>query len=198
MARIRSIKPEVWEDEEFELISDRAKLVWFNRITQADDSGRFLAAVPSIAASLGPRKPPSLKSIRTALRDLVDANLIVLYEVNGGQYGWFPNWNKHQKIDRRQPPKYPEPPPHEVGKAIRRSASRSSNGSASESSNESTTHSTGDRKGREGKGKDREGSVRGGGRAGASAREAGSTPAPDPDADARTRARARASLKGTP
>lgn len=159
MARIRTLKPQIWEDPAFGLLSDTGKLTYINRVTQSDDAGRFLAATAAVAASLNPTKPPPLKKVRAALRELADAGLIVLYDHQGGVYGCFPTWAKHQRINRPQPPQYPPPPERLTEQAD----ARRNGESVSHSVNGSMSDSTPDRKGREGIGG--EGSVRGGGEA---------------------------------
>ena len=131
MARIRTIKPEVWEDEKFGVLSMLERVVWFNRLTQADDKGRFVASSVAVSASISPFNPPSVRRVGSALKVLDECGMIELYEVRNCPYGHFPRWLDHQKIDRPQRPRYPSPPP-------------STNDSSSGSSNSSCGDSSGD------------------------------------------------------
>lgn len=155
MARIRSVKPDVWEDEKFGFLTMTERVVWFNRLTQADDAGRFVASPVAVAASVSPFQPPDPTEVEKALDGLHRAGLIHLYTVGACQYGHFPKWGKHQKIDKPQPPKYPDP--NDLRSSPNHSSNDSSNDSTNDSSNDSSVVRRGigeDRIGEEGKGEE--------------------------------------------
>jgi hypothetical protein len=111
--RIRSIKPEINEDEVVGQLSDGAYRLYIGLITQADDDGRHLGHLTLVRSKVFPWDGErDLGGIATALDDLHDGDLIVAYEVDGKPYIQIQNWTKHQSIDKRwyKPSKLPEPP----------------------------------------------------------------------------------------
>jgi hypothetical protein len=109
--RIRSIKPEIWEDEKLGRCSVLARLNFKGLISLADDAGRG----PGTAAWLRGRlhayaEDVTSDEMRTSLEELKQAGLAVFYEVKGQTYYYLPGFLKHQKINRPSPPRFPPPP----------------------------------------------------------------------------------------
>lgn len=120
MARIRTIKPEMWQDERLASVSIPSRLLFVMLISTADDAGRFRAAGPLLRGALFPWDEASVKSDDVAawLAELAGQGLVRVYEVGGVTYGDLPKWQKHQRIDnaaRSLLPPHPdgpaEPPP---------------------------------------------------------------------------------------
>ena len=126
--RIRSIKPEFWRSE------DIAKLDWHDRLlfiglwSYVDDNGvgRDNAAIITAELfaldgefsedSLNPHDILSESSVRvqTGLSRLHNAGLIERYRANGKRYLHVKTWERHQKINRPSPGRYPLPDDNSV------------------------------------------------------------------------------------
>lgn len=138
MARIRSIKPEIWEDEALAEVSTSARLLFIGLITQADDEGRLPGRTRWIASKIYPYDEDiSPQDIEGWIEELDRVGLIRYYEVEGKPYIWLCSFGKHQSIDKRwrKESQYP-PPPQEATPSARRAHAETSNqseGSAQES-----------------------------------------------------------------
>ena len=126
--RIRSIKPEFWRSE------DIAKLDWHDRLlfiglwSYVDDNGvgRDNAAIITAELfaldgefsedSLNPHDILSESSVRvqTGLSRLHNAGLIERYRANSKRYLHVKTWERHQKINRPSPGRYPLPDDNSV------------------------------------------------------------------------------------
>jgi hypothetical protein len=112
MARIRTIKPEIVEDEGLGKCSRDARLTFILCITIADDAGVFRANERFLRRTLFPYDDEELTTERVGswISELADAGLVRLYEVNGETFADLPGWAKHQRVDNAATPKYPRPP----------------------------------------------------------------------------------------
>lgn len=98
--RIRTFKPEAWQDERVGGVSRDARLLWVVLITLADDEGRF-RALPSLILGHGfPYDTDAPRKIDGWLSELDAAGLVRFYEFDGVPYGVFPKWTDHQRINR--------------------------------------------------------------------------------------------------
>jgi hypothetical protein len=111
MPRIRTIKPEFWEDERVGRVSLTARLLFIGLWTVADDAGRFRANARLLAAQIFPYDDGL--DVGQALEELDRERLIQLYEVDGQKYGHVRNFLKHQRIKKPGEPRFPPPPPEE-------------------------------------------------------------------------------------
>jgi hypothetical protein len=139
MARIRSVKPSIWGDDRFARLSRDARLTCLGLISNADDAGRFYASPGAILGAVFPHDDLSTTQVRRWRDEIAATGMIELYTFHGQQYGRFPRWKRHQRIDKPQPSALPSPP----------DADEPSNGSASDSTNGSGNHSTPEGKGKE-------------------------------------------------
>lgn len=112
MARIRTVKPEFWEDETIATLSRDARLLFVATFNLADDEGLLRWAAPYIKASafmydhdLG------VTDVELLMKELVTAELIWTYTGGKAQQrlAFIVNFRKHQKINRPQPSKLPHP-----------------------------------------------------------------------------------------
>lgn len=109
MARIRTVKPDAWQDPRVGRLSTDARLLWVVLITMADDDGRFMA-LPAVIFGHGyPHDPDALQRIPGLLDELAACGLLTVYEVDGVAYGQHPKWSDHQKINRYTASKLPAP-----------------------------------------------------------------------------------------
>jgi hypothetical protein len=120
--RIRSIKPEILEDEKAAGLSDVAWRLWVSTWCIADDHGRFRCSAGFLHGQAFWGRPRSLDDVACAVDELDASGLITVYEVNGQQYAFITNWTKHQRVDNAGKARCPGP---EEGK-VRRDSPRTS------------------------------------------------------------------------
>ena len=77
-------------------------------MVNCDDFGRMDARSKILASRLYPLKDIKTGQIEEALKALVSADLIILYEVDGKPYLQMKTWEKHQQV-RAKKSKYPSP-----------------------------------------------------------------------------------------
>lgn len=112
MARIRTIKPEFWQDHSLakELTRDQ-RLLYIGLWNEADDEGRFLANPRRLLGNLFPFDEDIHGGfIEASLRLLADTGRVLLYEVDGTPYGQLTKFSEHQRINRPTPSRIPPPP----------------------------------------------------------------------------------------
>lgn len=104
--RIRTVKPEFWQDEDLAEISETARLVAIGLLNMADDEGFFNANEKLVSSLLFPLTEPSV-SIHECLNQLVQSGYLKLYPCKKGKkvYGQVVNFLKHQKVNRPSPSK---------------------------------------------------------------------------------------------
>lgn len=125
MARIRSIHPGQWNDDEFVLMSPLARLLCLALRNEADDQGVF------------EWKPARLKmqclpldncDVTDLLGEMVSNNQIAQYEIDGRRYGAIRNFQMWQ---RPKSPNKVHPITSEIGKYIGSSGKAPVNGNGS-------------------------------------------------------------------
>lgn len=113
--RIRTLKPEIWQDEEVGRLDHSERLLFIGLITMADDEGRLRALVPAIAGHVFPYDDSAAAKVKRWLKAIANTGLIVCYEHAGTPYVQIVGWAKHQKINRAQESKIPAPPVTDQG-----------------------------------------------------------------------------------
>lgn len=108
MARYRTIKPEFWTSEQVMECSPIARLMFIGMWNYADDAGRMAYSPKTIKAQVFPSDDISIEDVRRMLVELSSNDLIMVYAVEGKEYLQITGWH-HQKIDRPQPAKCPDP-----------------------------------------------------------------------------------------
>ena len=106
--RIRSIKPQIIEDEKVGPVSDTAFRLFASMIVLADDHGNVRADVRWLTSQVWwahEHKP----NVLAALLELTRASLIRAYGVRGGTYVHLNGWGKHQRIDNAGKGRVPTP-----------------------------------------------------------------------------------------
>lgn len=112
MARIRSTKPDFWSNGQVIECSTNARLLFIGSWNFCDDCGRHPDRPKQLKAEVFPADDFTEDDIRRMLDELESNELISRYVVDGEGYFYVTGWH-HQKIDRPQPAKHPEPPPKE-------------------------------------------------------------------------------------
>ena len=110
MPRRRMIYPELWEDEHFGSLSDRARILFIACIGNADDDGRLIASLPNLRA-IGFRYSDIKLSEIKVIRDELSLKMVnfKIYGHNGSTYLQLCKWEEYQTIrsDRKTPSKLP-------------------------------------------------------------------------------------------
>jgi len=121
MARIRTLKPEILEDEMTAGLSDASFRLFVAMIVLADDHGNVRAETRWLEGQVWwsrrfaevrgeiPRTSEMGARAQEALTELSAALLIELYEVRSQLYAHIRSWDKHQRIDNAGKPRVPLP-----------------------------------------------------------------------------------------
>ncbi len=84
MARIRSIHPGLFTDPEFADLSERAQVFYLGLLCEADDNGIFEWKPTTLRIRYRPTKDGPVDVL---LSELVVANKVAAYEIDGRKYG---------------------------------------------------------------------------------------------------------------
>lgn len=107
MARIRSIKPDLWTSEKLGSLSRDHRLLFIGLISNADDDGRLRGNPSYVKSIVFPYDPISIEIVDEQLDDLANKGLIRRYHVEGCAYLDLPGWREHQVINRPTPSALP-------------------------------------------------------------------------------------------
>ncbi len=106
--RIRTIKPELLEDDKTAALSSDAWRLFVSLLLVADDYGNVRAHPAQLEGAVfwgcAPREP-----LANLLETLANVSLITRYSVRGQEYLAITGWSKHQKVDRPGQPRVPGP-----------------------------------------------------------------------------------------
>ena len=109
----RIIKESIRTSKSVNALNDFEFRLWLYLITYVDDFGRGSADAELLRGLVFPRrKGVTEKQIQTALDNLANTGMVILYEYDGEPFFYFPNWGKHQRIQNKHP-KFPDPPEDE-------------------------------------------------------------------------------------
>ena len=111
MARIRTIKPEFWEDEKIGALSHGARLLFLCCLNLSDDEGLLRWNAFYLASNAFTYDEIKIETIEKWMKELVDNELIYVYQAGKvkQKIGYIINFHKHQRIDKPQPGKFPPP-----------------------------------------------------------------------------------------
>lgn len=111
MARIRTIKPDFFRNEEVAGLTYRARLTWVGLWTYADDEGRGKDNARIIKGDLWPLEDDVTHlEVEADLKELEQHGRITRYEVNGERFLFVNKWRDHQRIAKPTASKLPPPP----------------------------------------------------------------------------------------
>lgn len=110
MSRIRSIKPEFFTSAQVLECSPNARLLFVGLWCFCDDQGRHPFSPKQAKAEVFPADETiTIENVRRMLDELSANDLIRVYDHSGVPLFFVTGW-KHQKIDRPQAARYPDPP----------------------------------------------------------------------------------------
>ena len=108
MARIRTIKPEFWRNDDLSSIPPEAALLAIGLLNVADDEGYFNANPKLISADVFPLRELS-GSVTGMVEILGEIGYLKIYiGSDGKEYGQIVNFSIHQKINKKTPSKIKE------------------------------------------------------------------------------------------
>jgi hypothetical protein len=101
MARIRTIKPTLWESEKLGRLSVLARLNFVGLISLADDEGRGRGERRYLIGRLHPYAEDVEEiDFVQAIGELEQECLVAFYNVNKARYYALPGWKQHQYIEK--------------------------------------------------------------------------------------------------
>lgn len=107
--RIRSIKPEILEDEKTAALSHLAWRLFVSLWLIADDYGNLRGDPTYIMGQALWAAGETRKTVSQAIDELAAVGLIVRYTVRGQSYANIAGWAKHQKVTHIGKPRVPGP-----------------------------------------------------------------------------------------
>lgn len=113
MARMRSVKPEFFLDEELASLTSRdARLTYIGMWTLSDEHGRLRGDARYIKGQLFMYDDDlSAADVDQIIEELVKAGKAVRYRADGSSYLYLPNLARHQRLDSdKVPTRLPAPP----------------------------------------------------------------------------------------
>jgi uncharacterized phage protein (TIGR02220 family) len=99
MARIRTVKPEFWANEQVMDCSPMARLLFIGLWNFCDDGGNHPASSKTIKAEIFPGDDITSTSVQELLDELASNSLIALYTAQDKAFWHVTGWH-HQKIDK--------------------------------------------------------------------------------------------------
>jgi hypothetical protein len=99
MARIRTIKPEFFTSEDIVLLSPMARLFYIALWCEADREGRLVWKPRTFKLRYFPGDDCDMEAIAA---EVIERELIVLYEVDGVCYAEIPTFAEHQYVNNRE------------------------------------------------------------------------------------------------
>ena len=112
--RIRSIKPEFWRSDDIDALDWDTRLVFIGLWSYVDDNGVGIYKMSNIVSDLFAsdfyRNPTeTLSRVSEALKRLESRSMIDLYRVGDRDYLHITNWERHQRVNNPNKPRYPLP-----------------------------------------------------------------------------------------
>lgn len=105
----RVIKESIRTSKKVNALSDFEFRLWLYLITYVDDYGRGSADPELIKNLVFPRrKGITEQQIQKGLDSLANTGMVILYEYDEEPFLYFPNWDKHQRIQSKKS-KFPDP-----------------------------------------------------------------------------------------
>lgn len=116
MARIRTIKPEFWEDEKIGILSHGARLLFIGCLNLSDDEGLLRWNEMYLGSSIFTYDSIKAETVQKWMNELTDNELVYVYQsgVLKQKIGYIINFHKHQRIDKPQPSRFTPPNYHDV------------------------------------------------------------------------------------
>lgn len=110
MARIRTVKPEMWSHPKIANVSRDARLTFVGLLNQADDVGRCELIPRLLLGAIFPYDHDVGESdVLAWISELAREGLVRPYEHRQRRYLCFPGWSEHQRVDNPSKARCPDP-----------------------------------------------------------------------------------------
>lgn len=109
MARIRTIKPEYWQDEKVGKLSIHARLMFIGMWNFSDDCGVVRGHPVYIRSQIFPYDDFSKDEVVSWIDEIINQGMVSVFTVNAENYYQITNFLKHQIINRPSKIKNPQP-----------------------------------------------------------------------------------------
>lgn len=107
--RIRTLKPEMLDDQVVGALPDRAWRLYVSLIMMADDYGNGRAHPDQLRGAAMWGNGATADDVGESLARLSRDSLITVYEVRGQTYAHLNGWDRHQRVDNKSKPLFPGP-----------------------------------------------------------------------------------------
>ena len=102
MARIRTIKPDFWEDEKLGTIPIQARLLFIGTWSYADDNGVIRGSAALLKSQIFPYDDNlRIGEVKKWIDALVEARMLIPLSYKGASYYVIRTFRSHQRIDTR-------------------------------------------------------------------------------------------------
>lgn len=110
MARIRTVKPEMWSHPKIANVSRDARLTFVGLLNQADDAGRCELIPRLLLGAIFPYdQDVGEDDVLAWVSELAREGLVTPYEHRQRRYLHFPGWSEHQRVDNPSKARCPDP-----------------------------------------------------------------------------------------
>ena len=110
MARIRTVKPDLWRSPKMARVSRDARLLFIALLTEADDEGLLLASPKLLAGALYPHDADvTARKVEKWLAELATEGMVLLYRVDDATYAHIIGFLEHQRISHPTESVLPNP-----------------------------------------------------------------------------------------
>ena len=107
MARIRTVKPDLFGSYTMAQVSVEARYLFIGLFTEADDEGLLLDSPKRLAGAIFPHdEKVTVAKVERWLAELEKVRSIVRFEAEDGRYVYIPTWLQHQRISHPSPSKF--------------------------------------------------------------------------------------------
>ncbi len=99
MARIRCIKPEFFTSADILALTPLARLFYVSLWCESDREGRLKWDLETFGFRYLPKDHSQIKNVA---QELIDRELVILYEIEAKTYAFIPSFTSHQIINNRE------------------------------------------------------------------------------------------------
>lgn len=111
MARIRTVKPEFWDDEKLATATSRdVRLLYIGMFNHSDDYAVVKGNLKWLQNQIFPYENIKPKTFEGWIEELLQIHRIIPFEVNSEKFFYIKNFNEHQVINRPSKMRNPAPP----------------------------------------------------------------------------------------
>ncbi len=110
MARIRTVKPEFWDDEKLARVSRDARLTFIGMWNHSDDYGVVKGHASWLKHQIYPYDELKVEQFQKWLDELQTIRVILPFQVNDEKFYYIPKFQEHQVVNKPSKQRNPLPP----------------------------------------------------------------------------------------